>query len=54
MTNEVEKTFCTWTPAEEGYPEEYESGCGERHWFNNGGPEENNFEYCPFCGKELK
>ena len=42
---------CTWTENEDGV---YETNCDNMFVFNDGGPVENGFRYCPYCGLELK
>jgi len=42
---------CTWTQNEDGV---YETNCDNMFVFNDGGPVENDFRYCPYCGLELK
>ena len=42
---------CKWT---EDDANEWDTMCGECFVFNDGGPEANNFLFCPYCGKELK
>ena len=42
---------CTWTQNEDGV---YETNCDNMFVFNDGGPVENGFRYCPYCGLELK
>ena len=41
---------CTWTQNEDGV---YETNCDNMFVFNDGGPVENGFRYCPYCGREL-
>ena len=42
---------CTWTENEDGV---YETNCGNLFAFNDGTPSENGFEFCPYCGRELR
>ena len=42
---------CTWTENEDGV---YETNCGNLFMFNDGTPSENGFEFCPYCGRELR
>jgi len=44
------KQVCHWTFEPEGY---YETECGSANVFNEGGPDENEYRFCPFCGKTL-
>jgi rRNA maturation endonuclease Nob1 len=32
----------------------WETSCDNLFQFNNDGPKENHFVYCPYCGKEIK
>ena len=32
----------------------WETGCGKNHYFKFGGPELNDFDFCPYCGKVIK
>lgn len=42
---------CKW----EIYGADYRSGCGYVHIFLGGStPKENEFRYCPYCGKEIE
>jgi rRNA maturation endonuclease Nob1 len=43
--------ICEWREDEDGI---WDTGCGNRFEFNHGGPPENSFEFCPYCGKKLK
>ena len=47
--SELEK--CTWIATEEG---QWESTCGNAFEFNDDGPDENGFKYCPYCGKRIE
>ena len=42
---------CTWTEDEDGA---WDTDCGNRFEFNDGGPTNNHFTHCPYCGKVLK
>ena len=42
---------CTWTQDSNFYY--YISECGDVHQFTDGGPKENKFRFCPYCGKKL-
>ena len=50
MINEIS---CLWgedVDEQEGY---WESSCGSSFIFNDGGPFENEFLFCPYCGKPI-
>lgn len=52
LPEERGERFCKW----EIYDIEmnaYETGCHKTFVFENDGPEENRFKYCPYCGREL-
>jgi hypothetical protein len=42
---------CLWTQDDEG---NYDAACGNKFTFINEGPTENNFTYCPYCGRVIK
>ena len=44
------KQHCVWT---EDADDAWDTDCGERFAFVEGGPEEHDFEYCCFCGAAL-
>ena len=46
-----EHTPCLWTEDEADI---WHAACGTSHQFTNGGPAENHYEYCPYCGKIIK
>lgn len=41
---------CLWTEDLDGA---WDTACDNRFEFNEGGPEENDFAFCPYCGKEI-
>jgi hypothetical protein len=45
--------LCEWSQEDEGSGR-YTSPCGVAFIFNDGGPVENGFVFCPKCGKKLK
>lgn len=43
---------CFWgTDGEESF---WETQCGHAFEFNDGGPKDNGFFYCPYCGHPLR
>ena len=42
--------FCTWKPDSDG---NWETTCGNLHVFFDGTPHQNNYGFCPYCGKRL-
>ena len=42
---------CTWTEDADGI---WHTSCGQAHEFTTGTPEENQHQYCPYCGKVLE
>ena len=43
---------CEWKYNDTEYY--WESSCDHLHIFMSDGPKENNYEYCPYCGKKIK
>ena len=41
---------CDWTQDWEGH---WDTECGERFIFFDGGPDNNDFVYCPYCGDRI-
>ena len=41
---------CTWT---EDDANDWDTSCDNCFIFNDGGPKDNQFTYCPYCGKPL-
>ena len=41
---------CLWEENPDG---QWETTCEQIFEFNNGGPENNGFGFCPYCGKKL-
>ena len=39
---------CRWTEDDEG---NWDTGCDEKFCFMEGGPTENLFKFCPYCGE---
>ena len=49
---EREPLTCEWTHNDDdGY---WDTSCGEAWRFDDGGPKENNMNFCPCCGKTLR
>ena len=47
-----EPLTCEWTHNDDdGY---WETSCGKAWWFDDGGPKENNMNFCHCCGKTLR
>lgn len=42
---------CAWNQDEEGI---YDTACGNKFWFADGGPNDNEFKFCCYCGAKLK
>ena len=47
---ESEATPCAWTEDDEG---NWETACDNLHVFFDGGPVENGYKWCPYCGREI-
>ena len=43
--------LCVWTKDE--WADTWETGCGNAFVFNDEGPTENGFKFCPYCGKSV-
>lgn len=41
---------CDWTVDEDGV---WQTGCEHAFQFNDDGPKENHFKFCPYCGSHL-
>lgn len=41
---------CVWTEDDDGA---WDTSCDNRFEFTADGPEENDFAFCPYCGKNL-
>ena len=53
LAEEYNNDVCEWKQHEKEI-DVYFTECGQAHIFVDGNPEENNYEYCPNCGKKLK
>lgn len=49
----VSDDVCEWK-LEDEEANVYDTSCRNPHILINGTPEENNYEYCPYCGKKIK
>lgn len=47
----VDDKECQWIEDDDGV---WETSCNDYFQFNDGGPHENGFLFCPYCGKKLK
>lgn len=45
---------CTWAECNDDMCEYHETSCGEAHVFTTGNLADNNYKYCPYCGKKIK
>jgi DNA-directed RNA polymerase subunit RPC12/RpoP len=43
-------TVCEWTEDDDG---NWLTDCENMHEFSTGGPDENGYVYCPYCGKRV-
>lgn len=48
--NVPDQNICEWSEDEDG---NWDTKCGEKHVFFDGGPSANNHMYCPYCGKRI-
>ena len=46
------QAVCEWK--EDDIDGKWDTGCGESHSFESGGPEENGHKFCPYCGRKLQ
>lgn len=44
------KSSCKWEYDDDDF---WEASCGDAFMFADAGPFENNFKFCPYCGKPL-
>ena len=44
---------CTWALKEGNWTDRYETECGDALFFEDHGPTENNYRFCPFCGRSI-
>ena len=47
---ESDATPCTWTEDDEG---NWATACDNLHVFFEGGPSENGYKWCPYCGRAV-
>jgi hypothetical protein len=45
------KKICMWKYDE--YTDSWDTECNNKHQFMTDGPEENNYKFCPYCGRKL-
>lgn len=43
---------CVWKHQE--WEDAWLTSCEGVHWFADGTPEENDYKFCPYCGKKLE
>lgn len=46
-------TKCIWSYADNEFWDRWDTTCGTAYSFYTGNPKDNNYNYCPSCGKEL-
>ena len=44
-------SVCLWTEDKDSV---WETTCGHSFIFNDGGPHDNEFEFCPYCGQRIR
>lgn len=52
LAEEYNNDFCEWKQYDEN--DIYYTRCEQIHMFIDGGPTDNKYEYCPYCGKRIK
>ena len=50
--SDVSDDFCEWKYNDSEYY--FESSCDHLHVFMSDGPKENEYDFCPYCGKKIK
>lgn len=50
-TNDQLYESCAWTEDEDG---DWDTACDNKHCFAIDGPTENEYKYCPYCGKPIQ
>jgi len=48
---DCEHAWCQWQVDEDGV---WDTACDNRHLFIEGGPKDNHYHFCPYCGKPLE
>ena len=43
-------SYCTWTIDAGGA---WRTSCNQAHAFTAGGPQENGYKFCPYCGRQI-
>jgi len=43
---------CVWTQQEDC--NDWNTGCGTGYWFDDKGPKEECWKFCPFCGRKIE
>ena len=49
----ISDDVCEWMLCD-GEANVYDTSCGNPHILIEGTPRENNYKYCPYCGKKIK
>ncbi len=45
---------CGWLEKEDGEEGYWDTSCGNSHLFFGGTPADNQYKFCPYCGKPIK
>ena len=53
LAEEYNNDFCEWRLCDEE-ANVYDTTCRNPHILIEGSPTDNNYEYCPYCGKKIK
>lgn len=48
----LKNLFCKWTLIDEEM-NVYDTDCRNPHILLEGNPKDNNYKYCPYCGREI-
>lgn len=53
MVKESEDVYCEWIN-DEIQDEHYTTGCDNEQYFTDGNIQDNQYLFCPYCGKKIK
>lgn len=53
-TKKSTEPVCVWTLDRDNWGDSWDTACGEKYVFIDGGPRENGQRFCGYCGRFLK
>lgn len=53
VLEELKKMSCEWKYKDDGYDDYYETACDNLHCFLEGNVKNNQYKYCPYCGRKI-